>query len=403
MQVYSYSVRSFSGERKEGIKQAASLNEVIGWLREQGFVPISVKEIASENKKKKNPTLRKRVKSAELSAIYWQLTTMLESGVPVATALSTIADDIENATLQKIIKDVLAKVNKGEPFSAGIAEYPKVFNKITVAMILAGETSGNLPGALKRLAEYYDGRDKFSKKIKVALAYPIFVLFFIILLVVFMMGFIIPRFKMIFDQLGGQLPAFTRMFMSGYDNICSNLIYFLPSLFIIIFSLSWIYTKTHKGHVFFSKKFLAVPLLGKLIKFAFIAMFCKTMAALLNAGVSVLEVFTILSTMSNNDVIKAAVTKTRDRIVEGSGISTSMIAANFFPTMVNKMIQVGEESGSLPVMLERTAEFYERKVDAMLTALLSLLEPIMIVSVGGIVLIVVLALYMPIFTMGGKG
>jgi type IV pilus assembly protein PilC len=402
MQVYSYSVRNFSGERKEGIKQASSLNEVIGWLREQGFVPISIKEI-SEAKKKKNPALRKRVKSSELSAIYWQLTTMLESGVPVATALSTIADDIENPSLQKIIKDVLAKVNKGEPFSAGIAEYPKVFNKITVAMILAGETSGNLPGALKRLAEYYDGRDKFSKKIKVALAYPIFVLFFIILLVAFMMGFIIPRFKMIFEQLGGELPAFTRMFMRSYDIICHNLIFALPSFFVIAFSLSWIYKKTVKGHIFFSKRFLAVPLLGKLIKYAFIAMFCKTMAALLNAGVSVLEVFTILSTMSSNDVIKTAVTKTRDRIVEGSSISTSMIAASFFPTMVNKMIQVGEESGSLPVMLERTAEFYERKVDAMLTALLSLLEPIMIVSVGSIVLIVVLALYMPIFTMGGKG
>jgi type IV pilus assembly protein PilC len=129
-------------------------------------------------------------------------------------------------------------------------------------------------------------------------------------------------------------------------------------------------------------------------------MFCKTMAALLNAGVSVLEVFSILSTMSNNDVIKAAVTKTRERIVEGSSISTSMISVNFFPMMVNKMIQVGEESGSLPSMLERTSDFYERKVDAMLTALLSLLEPIMIVTVGSVVLLVVLALYMPIFTMG---
>jgi type IV pilus assembly protein PilC len=325
---------------------------------------------------------------------------MLESGVPVATALGTIADDIENPSLQKIIKDVLTKVNKGEPFSAGIAEYPKVFNKITIAMILAGETSGNLPDALKRLAQYYDGRDKFSKKIKVALAYPIFVLFFIILLVVFMMAFIIPRFKMIFEQLGGELPAFTRMFMNGYDTIVHNLVYILGTLFIVIFSFSWTYNKTLKGHIFFSKKFLGIPLLGKLIKYAFVAMFCKTMAALLNAGVSVLEVFTILSTMSNNDVIKAAVTKTRERIVEGSGISASMVSVNFFPTMVNKMIQVGEESGSLPSMLERTAEFYERKVDTMLTALLSLLEPIMIVTVGSVVLLVVLALYMPIFTMG---
>jgi type IV pilus assembly protein PilC len=402
MQVYSYIVRNAAGDRKEGIKQGASLNEVIGWLREQGFIPISVKELSSSAKKKSSST-HKKVKAAELSAVYWQLTTMLESGVPVATALGTIADDIENPALQKIMKDVLSKVNKGEPFSTGIADYPKVFNKITTAMIMAGETSGNLPGALKRLAEYYDGRDKFSKKIKVALAYPIFVLVFIIVLVVFMMTFIIPRFKMIFEQLGGELPAFTRMFMNSYDIICHNLIYFLPTTFVVVASLSYIYKKTYKGHYFFSKKFLAIPLFGKLIKFAFVAMFCKTMSALLNAGVSVLEVFQILSTMSSNDVIKQAVTNTRERIVEGSSISTSMVAVNFYPTMVIKMIQVGEESGSLPSMLERTADFYERKVDAMLSAMLALLEPIMIVTVGGVVLTVVLALYLPIFTMGGKG
>lgn len=400
MQVYSYTVKTFAGERKEGVKQAASVNELTGWLREQGFIPIKVKEISSTTKKKSSSSSRKKVKPAELSAIYWQLTTMLESGVPVATALSTIAEDIENGYLQTIMRDILAKVNKGEPFSAGIAEYPKVFNKITSAMVMAGETSGNLPDSLRRLAEYFDGRDKFSKKIKVALAYPIFVMIFIVLLVVFMMSFIVPRFKMIFDQLGGELPAFTKMFMGVYDAICHYIVYVLPALFGFIFGLVMIYKKTRRGHEFFSRRFLAIPLFGRLIKYAFVAMFCKTMAALLNAGVSVLEVFNILSSMSSNDVIKSAVTKTKERIVEGTSISTSMIAVGFFPNMVNKMVQIGEESGSLPAMLERTADFYERKVDSLLTAMLSLLEPIMIVTVGGVVLTVVLALYMPIFTMG---
>ncbi|OQA00198.1 MAG: Type II secretion system protein F [Planctomycetes bacterium ADurb.Bin401] len=400
MQVFSYTAKTFAGERKEGVKQAGSLNDVISWLREQGFVPISVNEIANETKKHSSVSFRKKVKSAELSAVYWQLTTMLESGVPVATALGTIAEDIENPTLRHIMKEVLAKVNKGEPFSAGISEYPKVFNKLSIAMILAGETSGNLPGSLKRLAEYFDGRDKFSKKIKVALAYPIFVMIFIVMLIVFMMSFIIPRFKMIFQQLGGELPAFTKMFMDGYDAICHNLVYIAGSVIVIIVSLMLTYRKSKKGHIFFSKQFLVMPLFGKLIKYAFVAIFCKTMSALLAAGVSMLEVFKILSTMSNNDIIKDAVIRTKERIVEGSSISTSMTAANFFPNMVNKMIQVGEESGSLPIMLERTADYYERKVDATLTAMLSLLEPIMIVTVGGVVLLVVLALYMPIFTMG---
>ena len=400
MQVYSYVVRDFAGERKEGVKHAASSYEVLSWLREQELVPISVEEVSLNAKKSQRTFLSKRVKSSELSAFYWQLTTMLESGVPVATALGTIAEDIENAHLQQIIKEILEKVNKGEPFSSGVAEYPKVFNKLTNAMIMAGETSGNLPNSLKRLAEYFDGKDKFSKKVKVALAYPIFAMVFIVLMVVFIMAFIIPRFKLIFSQLGGQLPAFTRGFMGVYDAISHNIVYIVGAIASVIILLVLTYTKSKKGHYFFSKFFLTIPLVNKIIKYTFVAIFCRTMSALIDAGVSVLEVFNILSAMTNNDIIRTAVLHTKERIMEGSNISVSMVAAGFFPNMVVKMTQIGEESGSLPVMLDRTADFYERKVDAMLTTLLSLLEPIMIVLVGAIVLVVVLALYMPIFTMG---
>jgi type IV pilus assembly protein PilC len=325
---------------------------------------------------------------------------MLESGVPVATALGTIAEDIENARLQQIIKEILEKVNKGEPFSSGVAEYPKVFNKLTNAMIMAGETSGNLPNSLKRLAEYFDGKDKFSKKVKVALAYPIFAMVFIILMVVFIMTFIIPRFKLIFSQLGGKLPAITQAFISVYDNISHYIVYIIAVTVSVIVSLVLIYTKSKKGHYCYSKFFLGIPLIGKILKYAFVAIFCKTMSALIDAGVSVLEVFNILSAMTNNDISKTAVLSSKERIMEGTTISVSMAATGFFPNMVVKMIQIGEESGSLPIMLNRTADFYERKVDAMLTTMLSLLEPIMIVLVGAIVLVVVLALYMPIFTMG---
>jgi type IV pilus assembly protein PilC len=298
------------------------------------------------------------------------------------------------------MRDVLAKVEKGEPFSSGLSEYPKVFNKLTVAIILAGETSGNLPDALKRLAEYFDGRDKLGKKVKGALAYPIFMMMFIVLMVVAIMTFIIPRFKVIFDQLGGELPAFTRGFMGIYDAIRCNAVYIIGTLGFLATSMVLVYTKTKKGHYLFSRTFLTIPLIGKVISSTFVTTFCKTMSALLASGVSVLEVFNILSTMTNNDIIKSAVVHTKERIVEGSNISLSMVAAGFFPNMVVKMVQIGEESGSLPKMLDRTADYYERKVDALVTTLLSLLEPIMIVVVGAIVLVVVLALYLPIFSMG---
>jgi type IV pilus assembly protein PilC len=186
--------------------------------------------------------------------------------------------------------------------------------------------------------------------------------------------------------------------MGFYDFVRFNLIYILGSGLLLVFVTVFV-SKTPKGHYFYSKIALRIPLLGKVFSQAFIAGFCKTMGQLLSAGVSVLEVFDILSTMTRNDVIKEAIIRSREYIVQGSNISLSLATAGFFPNMVVKMIQVGEESGSLPQVLERTSDYYERKVDSTISTILGLLEPIMIVTVGAIVLVVILALYLPIFSM----
>jgi type IV pilus assembly protein PilC len=399
MKTFKYSACDTVGSRKEGLTQANSANDVIGWLRERGLTPVSVQEIAETVKQAPKKQKRKKIRSAEVAALCWQLTTMVEGGIPITTALETISSDIENLQLQEVLHRILEKMRKGETFSSGMAEYPKVFDQLSKAIVLAGETSGNLPGALKRVAEHFDSRDRLAKKVKGAMAYPIFVMVFIILIVAGIMTFIIPRFRAMFEQFGGQLPAFTRCFMAFYDFLRGNIIYITGSVILMSFVISFA-NRTPKGHVFFSRMTLRIPLMGKIISQAFIAGFCKTMSTLLGAGVSVLEVFDILSTMTNNDIIKDAVIKAREHIVQGSNVSLSLASAGFFPNMVVKMIQVGEESGSLPQVLERTSDYYERKVDATIGTILGLLEPIMIVSVGGIVLVVILALYLPIFTMG---
>jgi len=327
---------------------------------------------------------------------------MTEGGIPITTALQAISEDIENLQLQEVLQQVLEKVQKGQTLSDSISEFPKVFNQLACAMILAGETGGNLPEALRRLGEYFDNRDKLAKKVKGAMAYPIFVFSFIVIIVIFIMAFVVPRFRDIFDQIGGELPAFTLAFMNVYEIGRSYALHIIGSLAVIIISTVLI-SKTKKGHYFFSRVALALPLMGKILSQAFVATFCKTMATLLAAGVPVLEVFDILSTMTNNDVIKSAVTRAREQIVGGANLSLSMFEAGFFPNMVVKMMQVGEESGSLPKVLDRTAIYYERKVDSTITTVMGLLEPIMIVVVGAIVLIVVLALYLPIFSMSPSG
>ena len=399
MKSYKYIARDASGQRKQGLKQAACSNDVLAYLREQGFTPVSVNETSKNVKQTRRASRRKRVKSADLGALCWQLTTMVEGGIPITAALETISEDIENSQLREVLQHVLEKMHQGEPFSDSIAEFPKVFNRLSCAMILAGETGGNMPEALRRLAVYFDNRDKLGKKVKGAMAYPVFVLGFIILIVIFIMAFIIPRFRVIFDQIKGGLPAFTRAFMGFYDMVRYNLVYIIGTIAVLVISAVLAHTRTKKGHYIFSKIALKLPLLGKISSQAFVATFCRTMSTLIAAGVSVLEVFDILSVMTNNDIIKAAITRTREQIVEGSNISSSLAASGFFPNMVVKMIQVGEESGSLSKVLDRTSDYYERKVDATITTVMGLLEPIMIVTVGGIVLVVVLALYLPIFSM----
>ncbi len=402
MKNYKYIARDLAGVRKEGLIQAAYPNDVLSWLREQGFTPISVNEMSVSVKEAHRTSHRKRIKSADLAALCWQLNTMVDGGIPITTALQAIGEDIENLQLQQILQEILEKMQKGQTLSDCLSEYPKVFNQLSCAMILAGETGGNLAEALRRLAEYFDNRDKLAKKVKGAMAYPVFVFTFIILIVIFIMAFVVPRFRTMFDQMGAELPAFTRGFMGVYDILRYNLIYIIGSVLLIITSAVLAY-KTKKGHYLFSRIALALPLFGKVLSQAFVTTFCKTMSTLIAAGVSVLEVFDILSTMSGNDIIKSAITQTREKIVGGANISVSMAETGFFPNMLVKMMQVGEESGSLPKVLNRTAIYYERKVDSLITTLMSLLEPIMIIVVGAVVLVVVLALYLPIFTMSPQG
>ncbi|MCK4293970.1 MAG: type II secretion system F family protein, partial [Planctomycetes bacterium] len=378
MRNYKYVARDVKGRRKEGLTQAISSNDVLGWLREQGFTPVSVSEISVGGKQAVKKSRLKRIKSADLAALCWQLTTMLEGGIPITTALDTTGEDIENLQLREVLEQMSGKIKKGKPFSECAAEFPRVFNPLCCAIIMAGESSGNLAEALRNLAEYFDGRDKLAKKVKGAVAYPIFVFGFIVLIVIFIMAFIIPRFRVIFDQIGGNLPAFTRGFMAFYDTLKFNLHYFIGGILLVIVG-AVLFSKTRKGHYLFSKIGLRVPVFGKIFRQLFLVTFCRTMATLLGAGVSVLEVLDILGTMSGNDIIKAAVVRAREHIMEGSNISLSIAAAGFFPNIVVKMIQVGEESGSLPVVLERTSDLYERKVESTIDTMMAMLEPIMIV------------------------
>ena len=400
MSSFLYIAHDLAGEEKKGLKRGVSEQEVYRWLHEQSLIPVEVRpaDTSVKSKTKSKSFGRARPKYSDISAFCWQLSTMLEGGVTITEALDTISEDIDNPSFRYTLMDLSEQIKRGESLSGSIASFPKVFNKLFCAMILAGETSGSLPTILTRLAEFYEKRDQFIKKIRAALTYPIFVVFFVIVILVVMMTLIIPKFRLIFDQMGGELPAFTQAFMNVYDVLAGNMLLVLSFVSLItVFIVA--FAKTRQGYIAICSFMLSVPILGRLASQAFVTTFCRTMSTLLAAGVSIVEAFDIISEMTSNDVIRTAVVRSRDNIIEGSSISAGLASTGFFPNMVAKMVEVGERSGSLPKVLNKASNYYETKMDATITTMLNLLGPMVIVVVGGIVLVVVVALYLPIFSM----
>ena len=399
MATFQYVAWDQLGNCEQGTKQASSDEEILSLLREENLTPVSITEVQTAQQEKKKPTVRyKRVKSADLATFCWQLSTMLGGGLPITTAIETIASEISNPYLEFVLRDIAGKLSKGLTLAECLEGYPRVFGHLSCAMVMAGETGGSLTTTLVRLAEHYENRDKLIRKVRGALAYPAFVVGFIILIVVVLMTLIIPRFSAMFDQFGGELPAFTKGFMAVYDAIVHNVPVLLVISVVAVVSLVF-YVKTKKGHEKLCRFMLSLPVFGKIILMAFVAMFCKTLATLISAGVPVLESFQILAGMTDNDVLRNGVLSTREKMVEGMSVSQSMEKVGFFPGVAVKMVQIGENSGSLSSVLDKTSEYYEKKVDSLVSLLLGMLEPILIICVGAIVLVVILAMYLPIFSM----
>ncbi len=397
MATYRYIARSAAGSEISGVVQGDTRSEILLWLREKAFTPVALEEIAVVEGKKKGRR-RLHIRSSDMASFCWQLNTMIDGGVTITDAIDTIVDDIDNRSLQGVLREVCEKMKAGQSFYESLLDYPKVFNELFRAMIRAGESSGTLSTVLQRLADYYDRKDELQRKVRKAMAYPAFVVGFVILVLVAMMTLIIPRFIEIFEDFGSKLPAFTVGFLGVYKFTARNAPYIVGGFAGTVLLLT-LYDGTAVGHRQFSRLWLRLPLMGRIIRFAFVATYGRAMATLLSAGVPVLNAIEIVQGMTKNDVIRDVLAKARDQIAEGVGVALSMSGNDIFPPLMVKMTQVGEESGSLPEVLDRSSTYYEKQVDTTVMTMISVLEPAMIVLVGGIVLIVLLALYMPIFSM----
>lgn len=395
---YEYKVRDGEGRLLQGALEAESTALVANKLRSMGYVPVTIErqEASALQRELKIPGLSDRVAQKDVAVFCRQFATMIDSGLTLIRSLSILGEQTENKVLARIVDDVRQDVEKGASLSQALGRHPKAFNRLFVAMVKAGETGGVLDRVLLQLADIIEKQVELKRKITSAMTYPVAVLCLVLLIVTAMLLFVVPTFETLYSDLGGTLPLPTRLLLA----VSAALTKFAP--LILAAAIAGVYLfrrwlRTTAGRAKWDAFKLRVPVFGKLVHKTSMTRFSRTLAVLLRSGVPILESLEITSETVNNAVVSSAVKDVQDAVKRGETIHQPLSGHAVFPPMVTQMLAVGEETGMVDVMLEKVADFYDQEIEATVDALTSLLEPLLIVILGGAVGGMVVALYMPMF------
>jgi len=393
---YTYKARNRQGEILQDQVEGTDTMAVAATLRQQGLLVIDVKEQSVAQKDLFEPF--KKVKLGDLVVFTRQFSTMINAGLPIVRALYVLSEQTGNPKLKEVIVAVRKDVEAGLALSEALDKHPKVFSRLYVEMVRAGEIGGILDGVLLRIADQLEKDQDLRRKVKSAMTYPIIVLILAILAASFMLIFIVPIFARMFEDLGGTLPLPTRVAMAISDILTSIFGVFVYAGMIAAVFLFLRWKNTEQGRKVWGRLVLRIPAkIGDVMQKVALARFARTLGTLSAAGVPILQAIEITATSSGNWVVEKALLKSRDAIREGIPIYRPLESEPVFPPMVTRMIAVGEETGDIDGMLTKIAEFYESEVDATVKALTSIIEPLMIVVVGGIVGGIIIAMYLPMF------
>ncbi|MEN6321779.1 MAG: type II secretion system F family protein [Syntrophaceae bacterium] len=397
MAVFVWEAETKRGEIKKGEMDATDENVVRGQLRRQGFKSINVK------KKPKDlaeylPFLKQRVKEKNIVVFARIFSTMINAGLPLIQCLDLLAQQEENKTFSKIITTVKEDIEGGSTLHDALKKHPMIFDELFVNLVAAGESGGILDVILIRLSNYMEKAMKLKSKVKSAMTYPAAVLVISVAVVALLLIKVIPVFKDMFEGMGGQLPGPTQFVVNASQFMQSYFLYMIIgiALFIYLFRR---YYRTAKGRYTIDALILKAPVFGPLIKKVAIAKFTRTLSTMLGSGVPILEGLNIVSKTAGNVIVENAIMKTRQSISEGKTIAEPLAETDIFPPMVVQMIAVGEATGALDAMLAKIADFYDDEVDTAVDAMTALLEPFMMVFLGGLVGGMIIAMYLPIFKM----
>lgn len=397
---FDYKVRDKSGNLIQGQLDGDSLPVVVGRLREMGYLPVSVTPTPSAGLKTEIviPGLTDRIKPKEVAVFTRQFATMVDSGLSISRSLSVLANQVENKYLAQKLRTVREDVESGSSLSAALSRHPKVFNHLYVAMVQAGEAGGSIDVVLRNIADQLEAQVELNRKIRGAMTYPIVVVSVICIIFVVMMVVIVPIFKRLFTTLGGTLPLPTRILIT----ISNTLLSWRAGIVVLVLvgavvALRWWIT-TPGGRLKWDAFKMKPPVFGELVHKAVLARFASTLSSMLQSGVPTMEALDIVAQASGNVVMANAVQDVKTAVREGRSFAEPMRANEIFPALIVQMVEVGEQTGALDQMLQRVGKFYDDEVANTVENLTSLLEPMLTVVMGAGVGVMVVSMYLPMFT-----
>jgi general secretion pathway protein F len=402
MPVYEYRALDKKGKNLKGIIDAESESQARSKLRSSGKYPVAVKESISKSglAGKKSGTIGffERVRSEEINVMTRQLATLLGAGIPLVQALTSLVEQTGNSSLKKIIAQIKESVNEGNTLTQALGEHPKLFASVYVNMVRAGEASGSLDVVLEKLADFGEKQEILKGRLRAALIYPVFMAFIGTAILFVLITYIVPNITQVFNDMGKVLPLPTLFLIALSEFLKSYWWGLLIGACLMVLGVRLFVQKSYGRSVWDLIK-LKSPVVGTVIQKVILARFASTLGSLLGSGVGLMTSMKIVRTLVNNVHVSEVIDEAIIQIQKGQNIADSLSSSVWFPPMFVQMIAVGEQSGSLEGMLRKVAKAYEREVETSIVAMTSLIEPIMIVAMGGAVGFVVLSILLPIFEM----
>jgi type IV pilus assembly protein PilC len=396
MAIYVWKGKNRYGDTVGGERVAASADEVTRLLQKE---QIQVINVAPKRVELTIPFFkREKVKLKELAVYSRQLSVLIDAELPLIQSLTILSEQTKNKYFKRVINTVREDVEAGSTLNQAKRKFPKAFDDLYCNLISSGEQSGSLDIMLRRLAEYIEKVVRLKSKVKQAMIYPIAIVVFAVLVAIFLLWKVIPVFASIFIELGAQLPALTA-FIVALSRFVSSYIHFIfIGLIALIVGFRY-FRKTKQGRWMTDRWILKIPLFGELLRKVAISRITRTLSTLVSGGVPMLESLKITSSTANNVLLEAAMMDARQKVAEGQSLTEALKQTGHFPFMLTQMVSVGEATGTLDEMLTKLADFYDEEVDAAVSSILSVMEPILLIAVGGMVGSLVISMYLPIFSL----